>query len=151
MRVNGVPNMNVLIALGATAAFAYSLAGTIFNLGENYLFYETAATIITLVFLGNYLEDVSISSTQKALKSLSAEQKVMANMIAFDDEHKEQIFPLPNDQLKEGDLILIKSGEQVPADCKILWGECSVNESILTGESMPLRKKSKDKLIGGSL
>ena len=149
--VNGIPNMNVLIALGATAAFAYSLAGTIFNLGENYLFYETAATIITLVFFGNYLEDVSVATTQRALNKLAKSQQVMANMIAFDDQHQEIIFPLPNDQLKEGDLVLIKSGEQVPADCKILWGDANVNEAIITGESMPLTKHAKDKLIGGSL
>lgn len=149
--VNGIPNMNVLIALGATAAFAYSLAGTIFNLGENYLFYETAATIITLVFLGNYLEDVSVATTQRALNKLAKSQQVMANMIAFDDQHQEVIFPLPNDQLKEGDLILIKSGEQVPADSKILWGDATVNEAIITGESLPLTKHAKDKLIGGSL
>jgi len=149
--VNGIPNMNVLIALGATAAFAYSLAGTIFNLGENYLFYETAATIITLVFLGNYLEDVSVATTQRALNKLAKSQEVMANMIAFDDQHQEIIFPLPNDQLKEGDLVLIKSGEQVPADAKILWGDATVNEAIITGESLPLTKHAKDKLIGGSL
>lgn len=57
------------------------------------MFYETAATIITFVFLGNYLEDTSIASTQRELNKLAKSQKVMANMIAFDDEHKEQIFP----------------------------------------------------------
>jgi len=148
---NGMPNMNVLIAIGATAAFIYSLAGTVFNLGEGYLFYETAATIITLVFMGNYLEDASIHSTQRALNSLAKSQKVMANMIAFDENHQEQIFPIENTQLKHGDLILIKSGEQVPSDCKILWGNASVNEAIITGESLPLEKKAKDNLIGGSL
>jgi Cu+-exporting ATPase len=149
--IHGIPNMNVLIALGATAAFVYSLAGTIFNLGENYLFYETAATIITLVFLGNYLEDISVATTQRALNKLAKNQQVMANMIAFDDQHQEVIFPLPNHQLKEGDLVLIKSGEQVPADCKILWGDATVNEAIITGESLPLTKHARDKLIGGSL
>ena len=148
---NGMPNMNVLIALGATAAFIYSLIATLMNLGEQYLYYESAATIITLVFLGYWMEDASIASTQKALKSLSAEQKVMANIIAFDDEHKEQIFSVENSQLRVGDLVLIKTGEHVPTDCKILWGECSVNESILTGESLPLEKHAKDSLIGGSI
>jgi Cu+-exporting ATPase len=148
---NGMPNMNVLIALGATAAFIYSLIATLMNLGEQYLYYESAATIITLVCLGYWMEDASIASTQKALKSLSAEQKVMANIIAFDDEHKEQIFSVENSQLRVGDLVLIKTGEHVPTDCKILWGECSVNESILTGESLPLEKHAKDSLIGGSI
>lgn len=148
---NGIPNMNVLIALGATAAFLYSLAGTIFNLGENYLFYETAATIITLVFLGNYLEDVSVATTQRALNKLAQQQDTMANMIAFDDQYQEVIFPLPGNQLKPGDLILIKSGEQVPADSKILSGDANVNEAIITGESLPIFKQAKDTLIGGSL
>lgn len=148
---NGMPNMNVLVALGATAAFVYSLAGTLMGLGEAYLFYETAAVIITLVFLGNYLEEASIHSTQSALNKLARSQKVMANMIAFDEDHKEVILPIENTQLKTGDLVLIKSGEQVPADCKILWGDASVSEAIITGESLPIEKHAKDKLLGGSL
>jgi len=149
--LNKMPNMNVLVALGATAAFGYSLAGTIFNLGAAYLFYETATTIITLVFLGNYLEDASIASTQKALTSLTKSQKIMANMIAFDGDHQEVILPIENTQLKVGDLVLIKTGEQVPIDCKILWGDIHVNEAIITGESIPVHKKAKDFLIGGSI
>ena len=148
---NGMPNMHVLIALGATAAFIYSLTGTLLNLGHDYMFYETTATIITLVFLGEWLEDKSVQSTQKALKDLSKSQKIMANMIAFDEQHKEIIFPVENKNLHVGDLILIKSGEQVPMDCKILWGDVHVNESLLTGESEPVTKKAKDNLIGGSL
>ena len=148
---NGMPNMNVLIALGATAAFVYSLYGSLTGQAEQYLFYETAATIITLVFFGNYMEDASIASTQRELNKLAKSQKVMANMIAFDDEHKEQIFPVENTALRVGDLLLIKSGEQVPIDCKILWGDVHVNESIITGEMMPVHKKAKDMLIGGSV
>lgn len=148
---NGIPNMNVLISIGATAAFAYSLMGTLMGQGEQYLFYETAATIITLVFFGNYLEDASMQSTQRALKSLIKSQKVMANMIAFDEHHQEVIFPIENTQLKVGDLILVRSGEQVPIDCKILWGDAHVNEALLTGESIPVHKLAKDKLIGGSI
>jgi P-type Cu+ transporter len=148
---NRVPNMNVLITIGSASAFIYSLIGTLFNLGEAFLFYETTATIITLVFLGNYLEDASVQSTQRSLKTLVRSQKIMANMIAFDGDHKEIIFPIENTQLKAGDLVLIRTGEQVPADCKILWGEAHVNESILTGESMPVHKKQKDQIIGGSI
>jgi P-type Cu+ transporter len=148
---NRLPNMNVLIALGATAAFIYSLYGTLTGQAENYLFYETAVTIITLVFLGNYLEDASIHSTQRELNKLVKSQKVMANMIAFDDKYQEQILPVENTQLRVGDLILVRSGEQVPIDCKILWGDIHVNEAIITGESSPVRKQPKDKLIGGSV
>lgn len=148
---NRMPNMNVLVTIGATAAFVYSLTGALMNLGPQYLFFETTASIITLVFLGNFLEDTSIQSTQRALNSLAKSQKMMANMIAFDENHQEIIFPMENTQLRSGDLILIKSGEQVPVDCKILSGEATVNESIITGESSPIHKKGKDKLIGGSI
>jgi P-type Cu+ transporter len=147
----GIPNMNVLIAIGATAAFIYSLIGTIGNLGMDYIFYETTATIITLVFLGEWVEHKSVAATQKELNKLARSQKVMANMIAFDEDHKELIFPVENTQLHVGDLVLIKSGEQVPMDCKILWGEAQVNEALLTGESIPVFKQKKDALIGGSL
>ena len=149
--MGGMPNMNVLIALGALAAFVYSLTGAILNLGPGYLFFETSASIITLVLLGNYMEETSIQSTQRAIKSLAKSQKLMANMIAFDDMHKEQIFPVENTQLRTGDLVLIKNGEQVPIDCKILWGDAMVNEAIITGESLPVSKQKKDFLIGGSV
>lgn len=148
---NGIPNMNVLITVGALAAFVYSLVGAIMGLGDDYLFFETAATIITLVFLGEYLEHASIESTQRSLKALVKSQKVMANMIAFDDKYQEILFPVENTQLKVGDLVQINTGEQVPADCKILWGEAQVNEALLTGESAPVFKKGKDFIIGGSI
>jgi len=148
---NGMPNMNVLISLGATAAFVYSLYGTLIGQPENFMFYETAATIITLVFLGNYLEEASVRSTQKALNALVKSQKVMANMIAYDDKFQEQIFPVENTRLKVGDLILVRAGERVPIDSKVLWGEAEADEAIITGESVPVAKAKKDKLIGGSI
>lgn len=147
----GILNMNVLIAIGATAAFVYSLIGSIGNLGMDYVFYETTATIITLVFLGEWIEHKSVASTQNELNKLAAQQKVMANMIVFDDEHKELIFPVENTALHVGDLILIKTGEQVPIDCKILWGDVHVNEALLTGESKPIHKIKKEALTGGSI
>ena len=147
---NRMPNMNVLIAVGATASFAYSLYGSITG-QEQYMFYETAAAIITLVFLGNYMEEASVAATQRELNKLAKSQKVMANMIAFDDQYREQIFHVESRNLRVGDLVLIKNGEQVPIDCKILWGEADVNEAIITGESLPVHKTAKDKLIGGSV
>jgi Cu+-exporting ATPase len=148
---NGLPNMNVLVALGATAAFVYSFIGAILHHNADYMFFETAAAIITLVFLGNHLEHVTVQSTQKELNALVKSQKVMANMIAYDENFTENIFPVENSRLRTGDLILIKSGEQVPADCKILWGHAQVSEAIITGESMPVNKSVKDQLIGGSV
>ncbi|TKK68837.1 cation-translocating P-type ATPase [Ilyomonas limi] len=149
--MKGIPNMNVLIALGATAAFVYSLYGTLSGGGEQYLFYETTAAIITLVFLGNWMEDKSVATTQKALQQLATSQTTIANMIAYDDKHEEHVFPVESSSLHVGDLLLVKSGEQVPIDCKILWGEALVNEAVISGESTPVEKKMNDKLIGGSI
>jgi Cu+-exporting ATPase len=115
-----------------------------------FAYYETTATILTLVFFGNYLEDASIESTQRALKDLVKAQKVMANMIVFDENHKEILFNVESDTLKVGDLVLINSGETIPMDCKVLWGEANVNESIVTGESVPVFRKMNDILLGGS-
>ncbi|WP_262506407.1 P-type ATPase [Sediminibacterium salmoneum] len=139
--LKGVPNMNVLIAMGALSAFVYSLYGTLTNQAADYLFYETAATIITLVFLGYWMEDKSVEQTQNALRKLAQSQKTMANMIAYDNEQNEHIFPVESTSLKTGDLLLIRNGEAVPMDCKILSGEVSVDESIITGESVPVEKK----------
>ena len=72
-------------------------------------------------------------------------------MIAFDDQHQEIIFPVDSMQLKSGDLVLIRNGEQIPADAKILWGEGQVDEAIITGESLPVNKNPRDLIIGGSI
>jgi Cu+-exporting ATPase len=147
---SGVPNMNVLIALGATAAFIYSVIGLAQG-DPSKIFFETAASILNIVFFGNWLEDMSIEKTQKAIRELTKNEKVMANMIAYDNDHNEHVFPVENTALKTGDLLLIKTGEQVPADCKILSGEAEVNEAVITGESVPVFKKQNDILIGGSV
>ena len=147
---SGVPNMNVLIALGSTAAFTYSLIGLI-TADTTKIFFETSASIINIVFFGEWLEHMTVVKTQKAIKDLTRNEKVMANMIAYDDNHNEHVFPVENTHLKVGDLLLIKTGEQVPMDCKILSGEAEVNEAIITGESSPVFKKQNDVLIGGSV
>ncbi|MCW3112866.1 MAG: cadA [Segetibacter sp.] len=147
---SGVPNMNVLIALGATAAFVYSLIGLLTG-DASKIFFETSASILNIVFFGNWLEDLSVEKTQKAIKELTRNEKVMANMIAYDEQHNEHVFPVENTSLKVGDLLLIKTGEQVPMDCKVLSGEAEVNEAIITGESVPVFKKTNDILIGGSV
>jgi Cu+-exporting ATPase len=148
---SGIPNMDVLIALGSTAAFVYSIYGFFTPNTADYMFFETAASIITIVLFGNWLEHISVERTQREIKKLSKQQVVMANMIAYDDQHNENIFQVENIYLKTGDLILIKAGEQVPMDCKILWGDAEANEAIITGESIPVLKQKNDILIGGSV
>lgn len=148
--LGGIPNMDVLVSIGSIASFAYSLYGTITGQPGQFMFYETTATIITLVFMGNWLEDKSVQTTQSALKKLAVTQKTMANKIVRDESGQEQTIHIENTQLKVGDTVLIKTGEPVPMDAMITWGEASVNEALLTGESVPVEKNLHDKLIGGS-
>lgn len=148
---SGIPNMNVLIALGATAAFGYSCWGIFQPQPENFMFFETAASIITIVFLGYYLEDVSVAKTQQTIKAITREQQVDAFMIAYDAEGNENIFKVESSALQVGDLVMVRAGEQVPADCKILSGEAEINEALLTGESLPVHKKAGDLIVGGSV
>jgi P-type Cu+ transporter len=143
--------MNVLITLGSSAAFAYSTYGLFTQRPQDFLFFETAASIITIVFFGNWLEDLSISRTQVAIKKHTRQQKVTANMIAYDDQHQEHVFPVDSTALKVGDMVLVRSGEQIPADCKMLSGDAEVSEALLTGEAIPIGKKQGDALVGGSV
>lgn len=147
----GFPNMNVLISLGSTAAYWYSVYGMLSGKAMEFMFFETTTTTLTLVFLGNYLEDYTHEQTQKAVNALIKNQPQKATMIAFDDKYQEQHFEVDAKDLKVGDLILIKTGDKVPTDCKILSGNGSLNESIVTGESEPIAKQNKDSLLGGSV
>ncbi|RZA02397.1 MAG: cadmium-translocating P-type ATPase [Sphingobacteriaceae bacterium] len=142
----GVPNMDVLIFIGSTSAFVYSLIGTIQNLGSNYLFYETAATIITLVLLGNVFEKRSVTQTTSAVKDLIKFQQVTANRII--DGTVETISAR---EIKPGDTLIVNQGDKIPVDGEILSGSASVDEAMLTGESVPVEKDKYDKVIGGTI
>lgn len=149
---NGTANMDVLITIGAIAAYGYSLTGTLRHLGENYLFYETAAAIITLVFLGNLLEERSVKQTTTAISELAKMQVTTAKKL---DSHapgeEEHVHEVDNRHLKVGDRVLVNTGDKIPMDGTIYWGDALVNESMITGESQPVSKKGKDKVIGGTI
>jgi P-type Cu+ transporter len=147
---NGIANMDVLIALGAIAAYGYSLTGTLLHLGTEYMFYETAASIITLVFLGNLLEERSVKQTTTAITDLAKMQVTTARLITDHDDH-EHINIVDNQTLRAGDRVLVNTGDQVPMDGTIYWGSGLLNESMITGESEPVAKKEKDKAIGGTI
>jgi P-type Cu+ transporter len=149
--LSGVPNMDVLIALGASAAFGYSCYGLFTSHPADFLFFETAASVITIVFFGNYLEHKSVQQTQAEINRLSHTQVVTANMIAYDEQHQENIFAVDASALRVGDLVLIRSGEPVPTDCKILTGDAEVSEALLSGESLPIHKQAGELLLGGSV
>ncbi|GAB2978652.1 heavy metal translocating P-type ATPase [Mucilaginibacter puniceus] len=142
----GMPNMDVLIFIGSTSAFGYSLVGTIQNLGENYLFYETCATIITLVLLGNVFEKRSVTQTTSAVKDLIKFQQVSANRII--DGTVEVISAR---EVKPGDTLIVNQGDKIPVDGEIISGSASVDEAMLTGESVPIDKEKYDKVIGGTI
>jgi Cu+-exporting ATPase len=142
----GVPNMDVLIFIGSASAFVYSLVGTVQNLGGQYLFYETCATIITLVLLGNVLEKRSVNQTTSAVKDLMKFQQVSANRVV-----KDGIEVVNAKDVVSGDVLLVNEGNQVPVDGEVLSGEASVNEAMVTGESIPVQKKKYDTVIGGTI
>ncbi len=142
---SGLPNMDVLIFTGSTAAFIYSLIGT-FTHEPKYIFYETAATIITLVFLGNLLEKRSIKQTTSAIEELSKLQVQKARKITASGT----LVTIDGDDIRLGDILQVNEGDSIPTDGKILEGEAEVDESMLTGESQPVRKKKGDEVIGAS-
>lgn len=144
---HGVPNMDVLIVLGASAAFFYSLAGTLWALGPTFLFYETAASIITLVLLGNLLEERSVRQTTTAITALARMQVTRARRIRDDGSLEE----LDNRLLQVGDRVQVNSGDQVPVDGRVYWGEGHANESMITGESAAVRRGPGDTVVGGTL
>ncbi|HVI46954.1 MAG TPA: cation-translocating P-type ATPase [Chitinophaga sp.] len=148
--MNGVANMDVLVTLGATAAFVYSLVGTIKYNSSDYLFYETTAAIITLVFLGNLLEERSVKQTTSAIADLAKMQVTIARLINTDHGH-EHIHEVDNRTLRPGDCVLVNTGDKIPMDGTIYWGNGHINESMITGESAPVSKKEKDKVIGGTI
>ncbi|MGY4536644.1 Cu+-exporting ATPase [Mucilaginibacter sp. UYNi724] len=143
---NGVPNMDVLIFVGSTSAFIYSLVGTVQNLGEHYLFYETCATIITLVLLGNVLEKRSVNQTTSAVKDLMKFQQVNANRVINGG-----IEVISAKDVLSGDTLLINEGDQVPVDGEVISGDALINEAMITGESIPVVKTKYDKVIGGTI
>lgn len=149
----GVPNMDVLIFIGSTAAFIYSLAGMYLydaHQTHNFLFFETTATIITLVLLGNVLEHRSVKQTTSAIKDLSALSVSTAKIVGL-QFGKEVITEINYKDIPVGALLQVNTGDKVPVDGEIISGEASIDEAMLTGESIPSEKTISDKVIGGTI
>ena len=149
---HGYADMNTLIAIGTGAAFGYSIAATLkpglfrHHGGEVHVYYEAAATIITLVLLGRLLEERARSKTSRALHELLALQPSMARVLR-DDGEKE----IPVEQVVIGERVIVRPGEKIPLDGAVYEGHSFVNESMLTGESMPVEKNIGQAVIGGTI
>ncbi|TDM25818.1 copper-translocating P-type ATPase [Macrococcoides caseolyticum] len=147
---SGSANMDVLVALGTSAAFFYSLYESIKWMrgltNDPHLYFETSAVLITLILFGKYLEARAKSQTTNALSSLLNLQAKDARVMR---DGKEQLVSI--DALQVGDHIIVKPGEKVPVDGVIIKGNSSVDESMLTGESIPVEKHMGDKVIGATM
>lgn len=146
----GIPNMDVLIILGAIAAFGYSLFGTLTAAGPDFLFYETAASIITLVLLGNVIEHRAVAKTTSAVKSLMQLQKGKALRV-IESPEGEVMERVPLEAIQKGFLLQVNQGDRMPVDGRVIWGEGTVDESMLTGESEAVFKQKDNSVIGGTL
>lgn len=144
--LNGSTNMDVLIFIGSTAAFFYSLLGLVLN-EPSYLFFETTSSIITLVLLGNWIEKRAVKGTTSAIETLSNLQPVKANCLLPSGT----IITVKVEELKIGDILMVNEGDKVPIDGVIIEGIGSFDESIITGESIPVDKGIEMDIVGGSL
>ncbi len=138
-------SMDTLVALGVGAAYLYSLIGSMTGTGHH-LYYETASFLITFILLGRLLESMAKSKTSAAIKTLMALQPKTATVIRNGVEEE-----IPISKVQAGAIIIVKPGQKVPVDGRILSGESAVDESMITGESLPVEKFEGSEVIGGAL
>ncbi len=144
---HGSANMDTLISLGSTAAYVMSLVSTFFpQVVGSVTFYDTATLIVTLIFLGKYLEARAKGQTNEAIKKLIGLQPRTAHVMRVDGEVE-----LPIEQVHVGDELVVRPGEKVPVDGVVLSGTSSVDESMITGESLPVEKGTGETLIGATI
>ncbi len=141
---NGSANMDVLVALGTSVAYIYSAAVTLGAPGHVY--FETAAVIITLVVLGKLLEARAKGRTSEAIRKLTGLRAKTARILRDGAE-----VDVPVDAVEVGDIVIVRPGEKIPVDGVVIEGHSAVDESMITGESLPVDKKPGDKVIGATL
>lgn len=142
---NKSANMDVLIVMGSSAAFFYSLPIT-FGWLMGHVYYETAAVIITLIKLGKFLEARAKGRTSEAIKKLMGLRAKTARVVRDGVETE-----VPVDDVRVGDVVMVKPGEKIPVDGVVVDGRSAIDESMLTGESLPVEKKPGDPVIGATL
>ncbi|HHV28504.1 MAG TPA: copper-translocating P-type ATPase [Clostridium sp.] len=144
-------NMDVLIAMGTSAAYFFSIYNAFFahsmEMGMmKELYFEASSTIITLILLGKYLEAVAKGKTSEAIKKLMGLKAKTARVIRNGVEED-----IPVEDVQVGDIIVVRPGEKIPVDGKIIEGDSSIDESMLTGESLPVEKKAGDFVTGATI
>ena len=142
---NGSANMDVLVALGSSAAFLYSIP-VAFGLFSGHVYFETAAIIITLIKLGKYLEARAKGKTSEAIKKLMGLRPKTARIFRDGQEMDISI-----EDVIIGDMVVVRPGEKLPVDGVVVEGHSSVDESMLTGESMPVEKSPGSPVIGATI
>ena len=156
---DGSANMDVLIAMGSSVAYFYSLALVLLSIGQpaahnamqmgggaQHVYFETAAVIITLIKLGKFLEARAKGRTSEAIKKLMGMRARTARIVRDGQE-----IEIPVDEVKVGDLVTVRPGEKIPVDGVVFEGRSSVDESMLTGESLPVEKGPGDPVIGATM
>jgi Cu+-exporting ATPase len=142
---NKSANMDVLVAMGSSAAYFYSIPITL-GLLHGHVYYETAAVIITLIKLGKFLEARAKGQTSESIKKLMGLRSKTARVLRGGQEVEINV-----DDVAIGDFVIVRPGEKIPVDGKVIDGVSSVDESMLTGESLPVEKKPGDMLVGASI
>jgi Cu+-exporting ATPase len=144
------PDMNSLVVLGTSAAWGYSVVSTfapaVLPAGTSYVYYEAAAVIVTLILLGRYLEARAKGRTSQAIKRLVGLQPKTARVV-----RNGAMLELPLEQVVVGDLIEIRPGDRVPVDGVVASGESHIDESMISGEPLPVRKRVGDEVVGGTI
>ncbi len=147
---NKSANMDVLVALGTSAAYFYSLAEAIKTIGNPgympHLYFETSAVLITLILVGKLFESLAKGRTTEAISKLLSLQAKEATVIRDGEE-----FKIPIEEVKVNDTIIVKPGEKIPVDGKVVSGQSAVDEAMITGESIPVEKTAGDSLIGATI
>ncbi|MBE3575604.1 MAG: copper-translocating P-type ATPase [Firmicutes bacterium] len=151
---SGSANMSVLVALGTSVAYFFSVAVVLFGarLGQTGLYFETSSLLITLVIVGKYLEALAKGRTSEAIRKLMGLRPQTARVLrAGQDGQEAQEVEIPIEQVEVGDLVVVRPGEKIPVDGVVVEGFSAVDESMLTGESLPVDKKPGDPVVGATL
>lgn len=148
----GVPNMDVLILMGILSAYVCSVLGLFLYPGSHqYIFFEASSSIVTFVLLGNVIEHRAVKRATSAISDLIRIQEGKAKRIRTADNGAEAIEQIPLMEARSGDRFLVSEGDRIPADGTIDWGEGSIDESMITGESLPVDATIGSRVVGGTI